>query len=302
MNSTSRTLIRNGIAAFAILLTASSLALAVDIVPPMLGTINGPDYLVSVNRDTAFGTRIGHLGIGFDDAMTALEYDSVHNILYGATSASVPDLFTVNPSTGAATRVGAPGTLGFLTTGMAYNPIGDIMYAAGGSRLFRKNLYTINRATGTGTLLGPVAGISDSIQDLTFDPHSGRLYALDEFAPTGARIVTIDIPTLTATPFTGNIDASQNGWNSLAFDPSTGDLFAGSNTKLYRINPTTGNIVTVGLMFSPELHTYGALTVMTSYVPEPTSFFVCAEVAAVLFAIRRGRRTGKCRGASRSPR
>ncbi|HEX2476790.1 MAG TPA: hypothetical protein VHK01_18700 [Lacipirellulaceae bacterium] len=130
---------------------------------PLLGTLNGPDYLISIDRSTGNGTRIGPLGIGFGDAMTALEYDAIHHVLYGAVSAQTSGLFTVDPSTGAATRVGEPDALGIQATGMAHDPFNDIMYAAGGDIFFRKNLYEVDRTTGQSHLLGPVAGVSDSL-------------------------------------------------------------------------------------------------------------------------------------------
>ncbi len=265
---TSQVYLRAHIAAVTILVSAVAIAAE----PPLLGTLNGPDYLVTINRSNGQGTRIGPLGIPFDDAMTSLEYDSSHQILYGATSANVPDLYTVNPATGAATRVGAPGSLGFLATGMAHNPITDTLYAAGGDRFFRKNLYEVNRTTGGSVLVGAVSGIVGSIQGLGFDPGTNTLYGLDDFESVGARIVTINLATLVATPLTANINSVQDGWNGLAFDPFTGDLFANSNTTMYRINPATHSITTVGLTLSPELHTYGSLTVMAPFViPEPSS-------------------------------
>jgi hypothetical protein len=162
---------------------------------------------------------------------------------------------------------------------MAYDPTEDILYAAGGDHFNRKNLYTVNRTTGAGTLLGNVSGIVGSIQGLGFDPRSKTLYALDDFESTGARIVTIEPGSLTATPFTGIINPLQNGWNGLAFDPFTGDLFVNSNTTMYRVDPTTRAITTVGLTFSPELHTYGALTVI---IPEPSGLL--ASFAAIFCA------------------
>lgn len=254
-----------------------------DDLPPLLGTLNQSDYLVSIDRTTGVGTRIGHLGIDFYDAMAALEYDSLHQILYGAVA---DDLFTVDPATGAASRVSASHKLGFFATGMAHDPITDVLYGAGvSSSLVRKNLYKVNRATGQSELLGPVSGISYSIQGLGFDPGTGTLYGLDEILPSGARIVTIDPATRVATPITGNINTLQTGWNGLAFDPVTNALFVNSDRTLYRVNPVTGNIVTVGMTFAPELETYGALTVMMPFVvPEPNSILLAAALLACLAA------------------
>jgi hypothetical protein len=261
---------------------------------PMLGTLNGPDYLVSIDRDTGVGTRIGPLGIGFDDAMTALEYDAINHVLYGAVSANITGLFEVNPLTGAATRIGDPDSLGILATGMAHDSINDILYAAGGDRFFRKNLYTIDRNSGESQLLGPVAGVNDSLQGLAFDPRPMTLYGLDEFLNTGARIIKIDPQTLTSSPITGTI-SDENGWNGLAFDPFTGFIYASANLRLYRINPSDGSIVSSVPILAPDNHTVGALTVMSPYVvPEPSPIWLLGA-AIVLSTPNLRRKLLRCR-------
>jgi hypothetical protein len=253
--------------------------------PPMLGTLNGSDYLVSVDRNTGVGTRIGHLGISPLAAMTALEFDALHGILYGAVNSR---LMTVNPMTGAATTIN-PSGLDFLPKGLAHDPNLDVLYGAGfdPATFARKNLYQVNRATGESTLLGPVTGTSFSLQGLAFDAANDVLFGLDEILPAGARIVEINPTTLVATPITANINPSRTGWSGLAFDPFTQALFVNDDRELYRVDPTTGGVVSVGLTLAPGPETYGALTVL---VPEPTALGLAAVCFSVLPTILRRRR------------
>ena len=95
----------------------------------LLGTIAKDDYLIDINRTTAIGTRIGHLGIPWDDAMTGMAYDEVHEILYGINPAD-DTLYTIDPDTAAATAIGAAGALAFANAnGLAYDSRDEILYA-----------------------------------------------------------------------------------------------------------------------------------------------------------------------------
>jgi hypothetical protein len=125
---------------------------------------------------------------------------------------------------------------------------------------------------------------------LAFDPRTGSLYGLDEFATSGARIIKIDPLALTSTPVSGTI-SSENGWNGLAFDPFSGFLFASANMRLYRINPANGSVQSSVPILSPENHTVGALTVMAPYVvPEPIGSATVLPIV-IFFALGGSRRT-----------
>jgi hypothetical protein len=281
--------------AFAVALSACSVCRGAvpNDVAPLLGTLNGSDYLVSIDRTTGAGTQIGHLGIGFLEAMTALEYDARYRVLYGAVAQT---LYTVDPLSGAAMPVGG-GNLAFNAKGLANDPVADVLYGAGFDldTFARNNLYYVDRETGTSSLIGPVAGISFGIQGLGFDWVSGTLYALDEILPSGARIVKINPSSLFATPVTGDINPSRTGWNGLTFDPVTNSLFVSDDREMYRVDPTTGDVTSLGPTVAPDPEVYGALTVMQPFViPEPNSLIMAAFLlVSVLFVSGRELRSRK---------
>jgi len=257
-------------------------------IPPLLGTLNGPAYLITLDRQTGLGTRIGsfaHRG----GAMTALAYDGIHDVLYGSavTFSDVPIFYTINPTTGRATQVGSDGALGFFAAGMAHDSLRDVLYAVGGNRFNQKSLFTVDRATGVGTLLGQVQNITRSIQDLSFDRGNDVLYGLEEVG-RGARVVRINPTTLETTAVTDAFGLDELSWGGLAFDPATRSLFVTANFYMYRVDPLTGQAVTVGLTYSPELHSIGALTVMAR-VPEPSILGMAMIATGVGAALLRRR-------------
>ena len=81
------------------------------------------DILLSVNKATGAGTTIGSLGIGINYAQD-LEYDNTNDVLYLAGYTSQGELYTVNPSTGACTYVGAfQGGAEMCGLAFEYNPV-----------------------------------------------------------------------------------------------------------------------------------------------------------------------------------
>jgi hypothetical protein len=82
------------------------IGLACDASGNLFGADLVGDQLVSIDKSTGAGTVIGPLGIFINYAQD-LEYDNENDILYLAGYTTQGELYTVNPSTGACTFVGA---------------------------------------------------------------------------------------------------------------------------------------------------------------------------------------------------
>jgi hypothetical protein len=122
------------------------------------------DKLYIVNKLTAVASVVGPFGsLGRD--VSGLQF--IGSTLYGlALNDSNPDtLLTIDPTTGAATLVGATGTNFGIIAAMGRDPASGITYIAGPKTGFGNDneLWSVNLATGAGTDLGPITGVSASI-------------------------------------------------------------------------------------------------------------------------------------------
>jgi len=160
-------------------------------------------------------------------------------VLFGATGASDTDtlpasnLYTLNPSTGAATSVGS---IGKAITGLAYDDTSATLYGVtAGVSLdgTERQLLVINQANGSSTVVGSLG--TNEIEDIAFTGQ-GQLYGWNE---SGDDLVKIDkatgaVSTL-AEPF-GLV------WG-LAFN-AAGDAFIedDSNGVIQKRSAATGEI------------------------------------------------------------
>ncbi len=185
-------------------------------------------------------------------------------------------VFTINPSTGAATPLPMPtGSQG--VTGLAFSLDGKTLYGAGGTNGPGTELITINTTTGQGTPVGPF-GIQDQIASLAVDPRTGLLYGGN--ANNDGEIYLINPSTGTATPFvtlngpTSFGDASGANITGLAFD-SAGNLFASliivsDDSPLGPVSLRTGAFTQLGTPGNPFLSDIAiAGPLATPAVPEP---------------------------------
>ena len=98
-----------------------------------------------------------------------LAYDPNHNVLYGV---DLSRLFTINPSTGAATLVGSTGVLAGAA-GLAYDSGNNTLYLnTAGSSI--GNFYTVNISTGQATFVGSNTGAGQGIDGLA-DTNGNRV-------------------------------------------------------------------------------------------------------------------------------
>jgi hypothetical protein len=193
-------------------------------------------------------------------------------VLYGTGShGSIDSLFTVNTGTGATTAVGPTGqSLG--VGGLAFDPLGDILYATGqqiGQTDSAFRLFTVDRTTGAATLVGST-GIFD-IGGLAFDTANNTLYGLGCTAPCGIAghdfLYSLNTGTGAATQVGGTLGTNGLGLGGLEYVASSNLLYAiGQTSSIFgSINPTTGVFSSIGspgsvvfdggLAFNPDTNT-----------------------------------------------
>jgi hypothetical protein len=174
--------------------------------------------LITINTITGAGTLIGALGVGLDNI--AFDRDGTLYGWSGRTSGS--SLYRVNPTTGAATRVGVSGITD-AGAALAINGSGTMYLAAAGAS---GALRTVDKTTGAVTTVATLSGApfgSGSIKSLAFD-SSGTLFGINlneggpgnPGAPGATAIVTINPTTGVVT----SLGAGPPGLTALAFTPS----------------------------------------------------------------------------------
>jgi hypothetical protein len=139
--------------------------------------------------------REGNTGLPRNTALDfGLTFDCSGNLF--ASSDTRRTLYRLNPTTGAATIVGAEGALGAPITALAAR--GDKVFGIGTDG--NENLYSINVNTGVATLIGPLgAGLRFSDAGMDFDAD-GQLWAIADLtngSPAGEPSAIFKINTST---------------------------------------------------------------------------------------------------------
>jgi uncharacterized repeat protein (TIGR01451 family) len=161
--------------------------------------------------------------------------------LYAVTGAgnASSSLYTLNPTTAAATLVGAitvNATPVSHVTGLAVNPSTGQMYAAWNGSGSTSTLLSVDKTTGVATVIGTQDGIPFHIPDMAFSPIGPTLYVWAE--PGDDDAYTVNTSTGVATLVgecgcnTGNTGLSVN---------SHGQIFMKSGTDLFRISHVDGH-------------------------------------------------------------
>jgi hypothetical protein len=141
-------------------------------------------------------------------------------------------LYTINPSTGAATAVGAMGIIG--CSGLGFQPSTGTLFAVGGiinpsppPNLFEK-LFMVNPTTGVATIVGPSGSPScgPPITDISFRPSDGTL-----FGYSAGCVGTINTSTGVFTDL-GSCTTSGT-FPSCGFPDGNGLAFSSSNVLYY---------------------------------------------------------------------
>ena len=240
------------------------------------GSANNQDELVQMNRMTAATTAIGATGTTNIEAMTFVMVGGTTS-LYAADGGKIGkiDLATgVFTAIGdAGSGVGSAGTIKFNDLdSLAYDMPANVIYAAHRVDATNDVLLKINPTTGAHIpdAFGPgkdylvvPAPLSEpsykNVDDLSFDPTTGKLYATINDSGTGGLLAIIDKDTAALTEIATYADLGTPGnWvddiEGISFF-NDGTLYAstGNNgpdnkdtNKLWQIDKQTGNATLIG--------------------------------------------------------
>lgn len=159
-------------------------------------------------------TQIGPTGV--NTLMGGLDFDAAGTLFaYGQTT--IPGLFRINTTTGAATLVGSGGlTTGYSITDLAYDPLRDRLLGLGAPNAIGASLhqlYSIDRGTGAASLLGSIQGTANQLQVGLAVDAAGRVLSLD--------LVTnalYDITSLSAVALPAALDYDANLSQGMGID------------------------------------------------------------------------------------
>jgi hypothetical protein len=178
---------------------------------------SGASSLYVIDEVTGAGTLIGEISNGdIGYAVNSIAFDPTTGLMYASTTSWSGDfngLLLIDPSTGAATEIGAFGSEFRSILGLSFNSAGELFgwHDPGADDPVR-----IDKATGAATTLGP--GIGTGGQVLAFDNsdrfmlvQGGSVYEID--TDTGVATLT---ETLPFNPGSGGGDINN----------TTGDLWA----------------------------------------------------------------------------
>lgn len=178
--------------------------------------------------------------------------DILYAALGGANGTS--DLYTVDPATGAVTSIGP---IGYGLTGLAWDPVGEVLY--GSTNLNSASnpgwLISIDPTTGAGTPIGKFAiHPSFTFADLACDP-SGNLYGLN---PNNLSELWLINKATGGGTVIGSMFASGSATsgNGLDFSPLDGELYAFprlDDGHVYTVSTSTG-VGTVGAALDGASH------------------------------------------------
>lgn len=210
-------------------------------------TLYGVDMsgnLVTINTSTGAATVVGNLGIPFADGYPyGMTYNPHTGLLYVCTYATggLGRMFSVDPNTATSTTFGLWGQKSYA---MTYRYVDDLLY--------RLESYPssecISRWDASGNFVDDLGFLEDvnAIQGLAVKPSDGTLYGAGyNFFNENALFI---IPTIGDPDFSITVtQAALTSTNILAltFWPN-GVLFGSDGSNLLRIDPSNGNVQTIG--------------------------------------------------------
>jgi hypothetical protein len=286
--------------AFAAAAALGILSLARPAEAVLMYATSGTDIASFDSGATGVVIAVPVTGLQPGESLVGIDTRPANQALYGVGSSS--RLYTINPTTGAATQVGSAGawTLNGTSFAMDFNPQVDF-----------------------------IRMISNTGQNFRINPATGGLVAVDTaITPAGVTITggayDRNAPGLTATTLyaidstngvlttVGSINASPNSPNGGVVGPTVGSLglgtsldprigfdisglnnansfatiLTGGTDKLYSLNLSTGQATLVGTIGSGTTVYTGVTNAVA--VPEPATIGVCA-IGSLGLLIRRRR-------------
>ncbi|QDT67617.1 hypothetical protein MalM25_05170 [Planctomycetes bacterium MalM25] len=233
--------------------------------------------LITIDPNTAAIGVVGPTGFNFVEGLT---YHAPSDSLLAVDNDS-DQLIAINRHTGAGVAVGPIGH--DFVFGLTYSEHDDTLYAVD---TLANDLLTLDPGTGEASFFGPA--VYDFVGGLTDNPETGTLYGVDYGNDRVFTVAFNDMGMIFIAPILDVPDTSMQG---IAFDSTTGDLFAISEEvgpeDLLRIDPLTDAVGVVGQLESVSL---ASLAFVPHTVPEPA-----AGMLALLGLFAGATRTGRTR-------
>ena len=260
----------------------------------------GEGGLFNLNASTGVATAVGLPPLDANIHEGGLAYDPLTGAFYatGYDNASQSAFYTLNPVTGAATKIAeipANLNINIEAGGLAFDTKHRVLYATGTDGHQGTAFFSINPVDGVLTRIGTeqridwtasIYGFTPvSLYGIGYDPSTDTLYAngttLFADAGLGSSLFTIDRTTgqPTRIGYAGVIPGRSLGYSGLAYDPDTAALYSlgsitGGTYGLYTINTGTGHATLVSTQ-SPIIGADGGLA-FVSAVPEPSTYLAGA--------------------------
>ena len=149
-----------------------------------------PGNLVTINPNTGQVTLVGPFGVGPNNTMADLTFDTTTGKMFGTWSAT-GDLYSINLGTGAATLIGSSGIAVPFGLGLAADSAGVLFGTPNGGS---GSLVTYNKTNGSVTTVAPLSGSffsgTSSINALAFNA-AGSLFGINA-SGSSARLIQIN--------------------------------------------------------------------------------------------------------------
>jgi len=205
--------------------------------------------LYQVSTTDASLSLVGNTGLTFPGSLEFRQSDGTlfaFDVLMGSSAAT---LYTINPSTAAATAVGQLGIGDTFEGGLAIDPNGRAFGTNQGNNQACV-LFTVNLSTGGATTIGMIGNGNHDINGLAWR-SDGQLVGLDNL--TNA-LLTID-PTTAATTTIATLTPTVGKVGGFAYDGLNyyySTACASGSNSLYSVNINTGASTLIG-SFSPTI-------------------------------------------------